>query len=197
MQTTAFTGLFGDMALFYALLLPVVTAQFLALMLLPTLLKGARTNEGSRACYCVFAEGLGIILMAFGGLPTLASVLAKLALPPMTYASLLFTFVIGGLVFLRHDHLLHQIDAASRMVPETIAFYTWKTVGLLSSVLGFLYLLVYLLLSNGNTSGSWWALPATLLFFGVLLLWATAKDGTSAVFLKAPIQKKVVPKKRK
>lgn len=194
MLTTAFNGLFGPSAVLYVLLLPAVTANVIALMLVPSLLKGARSGDGSRAAYCVLAEGMGIVLMALGGLPTLASVLAKLALPAMTYASLLFTFVVGGLVFLRHDHLLHQLDPASRAVPQAIAFYTWKTVGLALSVLGFLYLLVYILISQGNVTGNWWALPCTVLFFGILLLWATSSDHKPQTFAKAPVHKKVVLK---
>lgn len=195
MPTTAFDQLFGTAAVFYGLLLPVVIAQLLALLLLPTFIKGARIQDGGRACFCVMAEGLGILLMALGGLPTLASVLARLSLPAMTYASLLFTFVIGGLVFLRHDHLLHEIDPGSRAVPQAIAFYTWKTIGLLMSVLGFLYLLVYVLLTQGDVSGAWWAVPATVLLFGLLLLWATTKDGTAPAFQKQPIHRKAVAKK--
>ncbi len=199
MLTTAFNGLFGPSAVLYGLLIPVITANVIALLLVPTLLKGARSGDGGRACFCVLAEGLGIILMALGGLPTLASVLARLALPAMTYASLLFTFVVGGLVFLRHDHLLHQIDPVSRAVPQAVAFYTWKTVGLLLSVLGFLYLLVFILISQGNVGGNWWALPSTILFFGILLLWATASDSRpKPAFAKAPVQKKMVsPAKKK
>lgn len=195
MPTAAFDQLFGSMTMFYGFLLPVIIAQLIALVLLPTFLKGGRVRDGGRATFCVLAEGTGIILMALGGLPTLASVLAKLALPAMTYASLLFTFVIGGLVFLRHDHLLHDIDPASRAVPQAIAFYTWKTVGLLLSVLGFLYLLVYVLLTQGDTSGNWWAVPTTLFLFGVLLTWATSHDGVHPPFQQAPVQKKVAVKK--
>ena len=100
MLTTTISQLFGSAAVFYGLMLPVFTAILLCLLLIPAFLKGARIVESGRAAYCVLAEGFGILLMAFGGLPTLASVLARVSLPPMTYASLLFTFVVAGLFLL-------------------------------------------------------------------------------------------------
>ncbi len=198
MLTTTISELFGSAAVFYGLLLPVFTAILLCLLLIPAFLKGARIVESGRAAYCVLAEGFGILLMAFGGLPTLASVLARVSLPPMTYASLLFTFVVGGLVFLRHDHLLHRLDPAARLIPQTIALYTWRAVGLLLSMLGFLYLLIFVLMTQGATPATnWWALPCTILLFGLLLLWATSHDHGAPAFVKIPLHKKSAPAAKK
>jgi hypothetical protein len=178
MVTTPLTTLLGSAGMFYGILLPIMTLQIFALVLIPSLVKGGRMPDVAKATYCYAAQGIGIVLMASGALPSVYAVLAQQQLVSMAYAGLLFTFAIGGLVFLVHDRQALTLDAASRVVPEAVFFYTWKFVGLLLTVLGALSLLLQLLLQGAVDLA--WELHAVILLFGVILLWCTLENEMKA-----------------
>jgi hypothetical protein len=161
-------------SLTYGLLVPLLVVQLFALLLLPGMLRpGAKPTEVTRAAYCYLAQALGVLLMSVGGLPTLYALLASQPMVGGMYTGLLMIFAAGGILFLAYDAQSRTVDAASRMVPETIFFFTWKFIGLLSAMFAAATFVIRIMISGGEPDPRWWVVHMLFLIYGLVLSWFT------------------------
>jgi hypothetical protein len=182
------------LGLFYGIFAPLLVVQGLALLFIPAMLNtGAKVPSVGKAIYCYLLQTVGITLMSLSGIPALWSVLASASFSTSIYLLLLITFTIGGLIFLWHDSISHTIDEASRGIPHTIYFYSFKLLGFLFMVLSALYM-IYIMLMFPAQEGSWWVLPAIILAYGFLLSWCTRwpRDHTD-MFERSPMIRPPTP----
>lgn len=133
---------------------------------------GGTPAERTRAIYCIIMECIGILLMTAGALPALYAVFSVQPLSQITYVGLMFVFAIGGLLFLRHDAYLQQLNTTARETAETIFFYTWKLMGTLTVVFTGLSLFVHSITATAQADG-WWVAHLTMLLYGLILCWFT------------------------
>lgn len=159
----------------FLMFLPFVASQFVALLLLPGLLKnGAQIHGVAKAAYCYTAQSFGIMLMAIAALPTVYAVIGGQSQPNQFFTALLFIFAFGGLVFLWHDWLASGIDSTSKQVPFLIHFYSWKLIGLLLFSLAVLSLILQVtFLVNEASDRIDWTTHFTAIIGGFTLLWCT------------------------
>jgi hypothetical protein len=191
---TSVAGLFSTLGSSYTFLVPVVLFQLFALLLIASLVKGnARPEETARSVFAYLVQTTGILFMTFGGLPALYAVLARQPLTNALYIALLFVFAFGGLAFLWSDAYVRRIDSASRQIPETIYFYTWKFIGFLTLFLATLTFLLRLVLTEETLQSSWWVLHAVLFFYGVIVSWCTKSPVKMPTFNSAPMIVKAAP----
>ncbi|OGJ56803.1 hypothetical protein A2635_04410 [Candidatus Peribacteria bacterium RIFCSPHIGHO2_01_FULL_51_9] len=196
MIESPFLSMFDLVGLFYGVLVPLVIIQLVILFLIPSLIKGnAKTEEIGKAIYCFLSEGLGLILMTVGGLPTLYSVLAQSPLHDTQYVALLLVFATGGLTYLWHDHVLKSVSATARCVPHTIYFFAIKFLSHAMVLFAALSLLLKATLVESDFEPHWWVMHTIVLLYGLILWWCTRTnlETTSSSFrstpLKVPIMK--------
>src|SRR3989338_7794840 len=177
MFSATFNTMFGFIGVFYGVLLPLVLLQFLALLLIPTLLhhKGDAVESG-KAIYCLLLEGLGLILLTAGGIPTIYSVLSGSLLQDRQYLALLLIFAVGGLLFLWHDHLMLSVDKSVRALPQAILFFGVRLIGIATIVFSILSLVLAVLLRQGALEPNWWILHTIVFIYGTFLWWCTSFD---------------------
>ena len=160
----------------YGLILLLV---LFTLLLIPGLLTaGSRPAEAAKAAYCFLMQMLGVVLLAVGALPALASVLEKLTvgtdrLSTQTYVALLIVFAAGGLTFLWHETLAQRVDQTSRRPYVALFSVFWKAVGYLLLLVSVLSFFLTLLLVGTVVSPGWWIWPSLGFAFGSLLSWLT------------------------
>jgi hypothetical protein len=161
---------FGAAGLFYAVLIPLVFVQVMALVFIPSMMSsGAKALHVGKAIFCYAMQGLGVVLMSISGLPAVYSVLIGAPLMGNIYLGLLIIFAIGGFLFLRFEHKASNIDDASRLVPYALFFYTVKFVGAVL-VVGSLLSLTFSMLTLGNLMlPDFWIIPTLFLLYGMLL----------------------------
>lgn len=177
MFSATFNTMFGFIGIFYGVLLPLVLIQLMALLFIPTLLKDkVEVVEAGKAVYCVLLQGLGLILLTAGGIPTVYSVLSGGMLYDRQYLALLFVFAVGGLLFLWHDHLIRSVDKAARAVPQAILFFAVRFVGVAAVAFSVLSLVLSLLLRQGTLEPTWWVLHTIVFIYGTFLWWCTSFD---------------------
>jgi len=161
---------------FYAVILPLLVVIALALLYIPSMMQhGAKARNVGEAIYCYIMQTTGILLMTVGGLPTLYSVLTGRGFSAFAYIGLLAIFAIGGAVFLWHDYQTEQIDQASKAVPASIYFFTFKILGHLITIFSGLSIVLTLVLGSSAES-EWWMIPTLMFFYGLLLAWCTSSD---------------------
>lgn len=161
---------FGAAGLFYAVLIPLVFVQVMALVFIPSMMSnGAKALHVGKAIFCYAMQGLGVVLMSISGLPAVYSVLIGAPLMGNMYLGLLIIFAIGGFLFLRFEHKAANIDDASRLVPYALFFYTVKFVGAVA-VVGSLLSLTFSMLTLGTLMmPGFWITPTLFLLYGLLL----------------------------
>ncbi|MBI3336341.1 hypothetical protein HYZ98_02120 [Candidatus Peregrinibacteria bacterium] len=186
MFSATFNTMFGFIGVFYGVLLPLVLLQFLALLLIPTLLhhKGDAIEVG-KAIYCLLLEGLGLILLTAGGIPTVYSVLSGSLLQDRQYLALLLIFAAGGLLFLWHDHLMHSVDKSVRALPQAILFFAVRLVGIGAIVFSILSLVLSVILHQETLEQNWWVLHTIVFIYGAFLWWCTSFDHLGKDLFKA------------
>jgi len=177
MFSATFNTMFGFIGVFYGVLLPLVLIQFLALLFIPTLLnhKGDAIEAG-KAIYCIILQGLGLILLTTGSIPTVYSVLSGNLLQDRQYLALILIFAVGGFLFLWHDYLLLSVDKSVRVIPQTILFFAVRLVGIAAIVFSVLSLVLSALLQQGPLEPTWWIIHTIVFIYGTLLWWCTSFD---------------------
>lgn len=195
MTESPFLSMFDLVGLFYGVVVPLIVVQLIILFLIPSILKGnAKTEEIGKAIYCFLSEGLGLILMTVGGVPTLYSVLAQSPLQDTQYIALLLVFATGGFTYLWHDHFLKSISAPARSVPHTIYFFTIKFLSHAMVLFASLSLLLKATLVESDFEPHWWVMHTVILLYGIILWWCTRSNLESpssfrSTPLKVPILK--------
>lgn len=206
------SAMFSFVSVFYGLLVPLLIVLSFALLFIPSMLyPGAKPYEVGSALFHYCMQGLGILLMTVGALPTITSVLAGIELTGATYFTLLLVFAAGGILFLWHDNAVRVLDTASRAVPGAIFLYTVKSIGYLIIVLWSLSVLSIIVGRSADTG--WWIQPLVMLVYGTLLTLCAHSEPTdthisvfksismnpkrSASTSKKPVRKSTTPKKRK
>lgn len=177
MLSETFNTMFGFIGVFYGLLLPLLLLQLMALLFIPALLhtKGDVVETG-KAIYCMLLEGLGLILLTAGGIPTVYSVLSGSLLFDRQYLALLLIFAVGGLLFLWHDHLMHSVDKSARAIPQAILFFAVRFIGIAAIVFSAISLVLTILLRQAPMESTWWVLHTIVFIYGTFLWWCTSFD---------------------
>jgi len=166
------TTIFGFIGSFYGLVVPLCTLFFLAILFLASMsVPGAKPKGVGQAIYTYIMHGTSVLLMTIGALPTVFSVFAGVAYTGRTYIALLLVFACGGLLFLMQDQETHNLDSASRSVPEALYMTTLKVIGNLLAILSTLSILLSIVLASFQPG--WWVTPFVLLIYGLLLSWCT------------------------
>lgn len=162
---------FGASGLFYALVVPVLVVQMVALAFIPSLLSpGARVREVGRAIYCYALMSVGILLMTVSGVPALYGILTNAELGSSIYLALILIFSIGGLTYLVYEHTSHALDEASSMVPHALYFYTLKFIGALMVILSTLSLSFTMLFSSASSiRPDFWVTPLIFMMYGIIV----------------------------
>ncbi|MDA1209184.1 MAG: hypothetical protein O2904_04110 [bacterium] len=172
-ETPLFSAMFSFVGMFYGFVVPLLVLVFLALVLVPSTLRGnANPRKVAEATFCYLLQSLGVLLMTAGSLPTVISVLAGIQLAGSTYFTLLTIFASGGGLFLWNDHIVRNIDEASREIPETLFLYLYRIIG---HLIVFLWTLSFLItiISGTATEAGWWIMPFVMVCYGGLLVWTT------------------------
>lgn len=163
----------------YGILIPLVLVQFFALLCIPSLLAAPmKARAVTDAIHCYALQGLGVLLMSLGALPTVYSVLAGISYPSGTYFGLLLVFAVGGALFLWQDLRTRHLDPVARAVPAAIFFSTVRLIGQSTFILALLSFMLSLTLDVTDIPG-WWVMPVVVATFGGLLAWCTKSPTTS------------------
>lgn len=162
----------------YGVLLPLVLVQLFALLCIPSLMAApAKARSIVDAIHCYLMQGLGVLLMSVGALPTVFSVLAGVSYPGGTYFGLLLVFAAGGALFLWQDNRSRGLDAASKAVPGAIFFGILRLIGQTSLILAGISFLLSITLEATTVPG-WWMMPVLVAVYGALLTWCTKSPST-------------------
>ncbi|PIR54049.1 hypothetical protein COU75_02620 [Candidatus Peregrinibacteria bacterium CG10_big_fil_rev_8_21_14_0_10_42_8] len=166
------TTIFGFIGSFYGLVIPLCTLFFLAILFLASMtVPGAKPKAVGQAIYTYIMHGTSVLLMTIGAFPTVFSVFAGVPYLGRTYIALLLVFACGGLLFLMQDQETHNLDSASRAIPEALYMTTLKVIGNLLAILSTLSILLSIVLASFQTG--WWVTPFVTLVYGLLLSWCT------------------------
>ncbi|PIQ75974.1 hypothetical protein COU78_03365 [Candidatus Peregrinibacteria bacterium CG10_big_fil_rev_8_21_14_0_10_49_24] len=172
------SAMFSFVSVFYGLLVPLMTALTLAVVFIASMLHpGAKPYGVGSAVFHYVMQGLGILLMTTGALPTITSVLAGVELTGATYFTLLLVFAAGGVLFLWHDNTVRTVDSASRAVPGAIFLYTIKIIGYLIIILWSLSVITIVVGGTAAEAG-WWIMPLVMIVYGSLLSLCTHSGST-------------------
>ena len=191
MTESPFLNMFDLSGLFYGVLVPLVVVQLVILFIIPSVIKSnAKVEEIGKATYCFLSEGLGLILMTVGGIPTLYSVLAQSPLHDTQYIALLLVFASGGFTYLWHDYVLKSVSTAARAIPHTIYFFTIKFLSHAIVLFSSLSLLLKATLTESDFEPHWWIMHAIMLLYGLILWWCTRSnlEVTSSSFRSTPLK---------
>lgn len=184
------------MGLFVSLTLPFLLVLLLALVIIASAsVSGAKAPKVGQATFHYLLQGLGILFMTVGALPTLLSVLMGPPLPGRIYMSLLWVFLVGGALFLWHEQAAERLDHASTAVPQAIFLTIIRTIGYLVALFSGLSLLLAVALNR--MPAHWWVAPVVLFLYGSLLCWSAGSNESGSAFhsaslhpaLKAPAKK--------
>ncbi|MDD4318833.1 MAG: hypothetical protein PHW10_00690 [Candidatus Peribacteraceae bacterium] len=189
MPTSLSTGVMSFAVLGYAAAAALAVTAVLALLLIPSLLRGnSRPETVGKALYCHLLQTAGIALMTVSGLPALVGVAAGLAFPPRSYLIMLIVFAVGGTVFLWHESMQRTMDASAKAVPALLYHYGLKAYGFATVLLSVLTLLSLALLSAAPLPAHWWIQPTILLAYGLFLSWTVRSYPGSASFQSTPMR---------
>ncbi len=175
-------------ASFYILILPLLVMQFLMLAFLPSLVSDKRNvKDIGKAVYCCLLQTIALVMMSATGIVALYGVVGGVALSANIYLALLLVFTFGGLTFLWHDSVLQTLSEEAKTGPVTVYLYTWKLMGFACMLIGALWLVLLMLLSDGPLGDFWWLMPTILLAHGVLVSWCTRWEPKEPAFSAAPM----------
>lgn len=177
----------SPLGVFYAVTVPFILLSLFALVLIAnTQAEGAKTGKVALAAFHYLMQGIGVILMSAGALPTIMSVLGGPPYPGRIYMSLLWVFLIGGALFLWHEQCTQKIERASVVVVHALFVTTVRTMGYVIALLSALSLLLSLALNQ--FAAQWWVSPVVFFLFGSLLYWSAAEsDAAEPAFMNAPL----------
>lgn len=165
----------SPVGVFYSVTVPVLLLLLLALILLAsTSTPGAKAGQVTRAAFHYIMQGIGIVLMTVGAIPTLTSVLGGPPYPGRVYMSLLWVFLVGGALFLWNEQCTQKIEHASLAVVHALFVTTVKTIGYVVALFSGLVLLIQTAL--GQYPAHWWVSPVVLLLYGILLFWSARES---------------------
>lgn len=172
------TFFLSPIGVFYSVTVPFLLLLIFSLILLASAsVPGAKTGKVALAAFHYIMQGIGVVLMTVGAIPTLVSVLGGPPYPGRIYMSLLWVFLAGGALFLWHEQCTQKIERASVAVVHALFITTVKTIGYAVSLFSALSLLITIAL--GQYRPNWWVSPVILFLFGVLLFWS-AKESDAA-----------------
>jgi hypothetical protein len=117
--------------------------------------------------------GIGCLLLPSGGLPAVYAVVSHQLLASNTYLGLLILFIIGGIIYLRHDAKLRTVDADSKAIPAALFFYSWKFIGLVIVLFTCLSFVLDWLVNTAPGHTDTWTVDLVMLLYGLLLCWFT------------------------
>ncbi len=158
----------------HAVILPVFALLLFFLLCVPAFMRSsARPMDIARAAFHCLAQSVGIVFMVAGSLPALQVVIMGQALNPTTYMALLLVFAVGGLLFLWNEVQLKEMSVASKEIPETLYFYTWKFIGLVAVLVSGLSMALNLLLMPETFMDGSWMAHVILFFYGMLITFFT------------------------
>jgi hypothetical protein len=174
MSPISTTAMFQSVGIFSGFLLPVAILVLFVVLVLPGLARtGTKPETLALAAYCYLAEALGVILMTAGGLPAVYAVVSHQLLASNTYLGLLILFIIGGIIYLRHDAKLRTVDADSKAIPAALFFYSWKFIGLVIVLFTCLSFVLDWLVNTAPGHTDTWTVDLVMLLYGLLLCWFT------------------------
>lgn len=178
MSATPLSFFLSPIGMFYSVTVPCLLILLLALILLASAsTPGAKAGHVARAAFHYILQGIGIVLMTVGAIPTLTSVLGGPPYPGRVYMSLLWVFLVGGALFLWNEQGTQKIDHASVAVVHALFVTTVKMIGYIVALFSGLAILIQTAL--GVYPAHWWVSPVVLLLYGVLLFWS-AKESEAA-----------------
>jgi len=178
MNASPLSFFLSPIGVFYSVTIPFLLLALFALILIAnTQAQGAKTGKVALAAFHYLMQGVGVILMTIGALPTLVSVLGGPPYPGRVYMSLLWVFLVGGALFLWHEQCAQKIERASVIVVHSLFVTTVRTVGYIVALFSALSMLITVAL--GQYSAHWWVSPIVLFLFGSLLYWS-AKESDAA-----------------
>lgn len=181
------TFFLSPVGVFYSVTVPCLLILVLALILIAsTSAPGAKAGLVTLAAFHYIMQGIGIVLMTVGAIPTLVSVLGGPPYPGRVYMSLLWVFLVGGALFLWNEQCTQKIEHASLAVVHVLFVTTVKTVGYVVALFSGLAILIQIAL--GQFAPHWWVSPVVLLLYGILLYWsAKESEAASPSFQSAPL----------
>ena len=188
--------LFGSMGLFVSLTLPFLLVLALSLVIIASAsVGGAKAPKVGEATFHYLLQGLGILFMTAGALPTLLSVLTGPPLPGRIYMSLLWVFLVGGALFLWHEQAIERLDHASVSVPQAIFLTVIRTIGYLVALFSGLSLLLSVALNK--MPAHWWVTPLVLFLYGALLCWSAGANESGSSFQSTALHAVIKPPAKK
>jgi len=174
----------------YAILLPLASLILFFLLCVPAFMRSsARPMDIARAAFHCLAQSVGIVFMIAGSLPALQVVIANQSLSSTAYMGLLTVFAVGGLLFLWNDVQLKSMSIASKEIPETLYFYTWKFIGLIIVLYSGISLVLNLLFAPENFMSGGWMMHVILFFYGMMISFFTLHRP----HITAPAPARIVP----
>lgn len=158
----------------YVILLPIASLVLFFLLCVPAFLRSAaKPMDIARAAFHCMAQSVGIVFMIAGSLPALQVVISNQTLGSTAYMGLLTVFAVGGLLFLWNDVQLKAMSVASKEIPETLYFYTWKFIGLIIVLSSGISLALNLLFSPQQFMEGAWMMDVILFFYGMMISFFT------------------------
>jgi len=192
-----FLDIFSFVQTMFGMILGVIVLQLVIFLFLARLLEESKNPfEEGGAIFSYIMLTVGAILMSISAIPATISILGGVTpFSAEIYFGLVLIFAVGGLLYLWNDHRLRETSDKAKRVPRVIFFYTVKGMGQLSLVLAGLYLVLSIVLQQGET-GEIWGVPLTLAIYGGVLCILTEEPKKKHLSL-LPKKKKAVRKKKK
>ncbi len=190
MMSMSLGSLMQTSVMTYAIMLPLASLVLFFLLCVPAFMRSnARPMDIARAAFHCLAQSVGIVFMIAGSLPALQVVISNQSLGSTAYMGLLTVFAVGGLLFLWNDVQLKAMSVASKEIPETLYFYTWKFIGLLIVLYSGISLVLNLLFTPGSFMGGGWMMHVILFFYGMMISFFTL----TRPHITAPTPARIVP----
>ena len=141
---------------------------------------------------------IAITLLTIGAVPPIVVTISANQLQPSWYLAYITTFISGGLLFLWVDNNIRTLPVVTKQIVQELLRGGVRIVGIISIAFALISISVAIINSRINVAG-WWAIPATLLGYGLLLNWLMSKKvkkNTSITLKKAKTTRavKVTPK---
>lgn len=175
MSASPLSFFLSPVGIFYSVTVPSLLILLLALILLASAsTPGAKVGQVTLAAFHHIMQGVGIVLMTIGAIPTLTSVLGGPPYPGRVYMSLLWVFLVGGALFLWNEQGTQKIEHASLAVVHALFVTTVKTIGYVIALFSGLALLIQTAL--GAYPAHWWVSPVVLFLYGILLFWSAKES---------------------
>ncbi len=166
----------------YAGIFTLAVMVLYLLLLIPALIPNrAKPEEVGKALFCYLVEAIGVAIMSVSGLTAMISVFAGLSVARFSYLMLLIIFAAGGILFLRYDVRLRDIDPEAKVIPTLLYRNSVKMVGITVVLLGAFAILSLLFFKPVGIAQRWWVNPVAMIVYGTFLVWSVRKRRASAV----------------